>query len=83
MCCVFVQELEASVFKQRQALLKEMDSVRNREALSLRSVAVSRETLSGEAARVESLLEEVQKREASIQQARQEYQRLAEETTYQ
>lgn len=82
MLCL-MQELEASVFKQRQALLREMDSVRNREALSLRSVAVSRETLSAEAARVESLLEEVRKREVGIQQAQQEYQRLAEETTHQ
>ena len=79
-CVVWlVQELEASVFRQRQALLREMDSMKNREALSLRAVAVSRETLSGEATRVESLLQEVHKREASLQQV----QRLAEETAHQ
>ena len=78
-----VQELEASVFRQRQALLREMDSMKNREALSLRAVAVSRETLSGEATRVESLLQEVHKREASLQQVQQQCQRLAEETAHQ
>lgn len=82
--CVWpLQELESSVFLQRQTLLREMDSMRSREALSLRTAAVSRETLSGEAARVESLLEEVWGREASLEQVRQQYQRLAEETTHQ
>ena len=78
-----LQELESSVFMQRQTLLKEMDSMKNREAISLRSAAVSRETLSSEAARVECLLEEVRGREASLEQVRLQYQRLAEETTQQ
>lgn len=78
-----LQELESSVFLQRQTLLREMDSMRDSEALSLRTAAVSRETLSGEFARVESLLEELRGREASLEQVQQQYQRLAKETTHQ
>ena len=77
------QELESSVFKQRQTLLREMDSMKTREALSLRTVAVSQEALSSEAARVKSLLEEVQEREASMQQVQQQYQRLTEGAAHQ
>lgn len=65
---MLLQELEASIYSQRQALLAEMDALKVREAEVRRQSELNKQMLAVEKERVKTKEEQLAAREASLQQ---------------
>lgn len=69
---MLLQELEASIYSQRQALLAEMDALKVREAEVRRQSELNKQMLAVEKERVKTKEEQLAAREASLQQVANE-----------
>ena len=68
-----LQEIDSSLFHQRQSMLKEMDILQRREAELTRQRDLSLQSARYEEERLKTLLEEIHQREASLNAVREDY----------
>jgi len=58
---VVVQELEASIFSQRQVLLDELDSLRVKESALKRQAELDKKAIEGERERIKAMSEQMER----------------------